>query len=124
MKQPIRLTESDLTKIVKRILAEQAIKQPYKFPIDVIITDGKIINPKKITIPKGSIMTYDQRGNGQVKVGNGLITYNSEENQGIEAGDLYALTLRINNQPYILQWADSVFGVVYNKEYEKIGNSI
>lgn len=122
MKQPIRLTESDLTKIVKRILAEQAARQPYKFPIDVIITDGKIINPKKITIPKGSIMTYDQRGNGQVKVGNGLITYNPEENS--IPNEQYALTLRINNQPYILQWADSIFGVVYNKEYEKIGNSI
>lgn len=122
MKQPIRLTESDLTKIVKRILAEQAARQPYKFPIDVIITDGTFINPKKITIPKGSIMTYDQRGNGQVKVGNVLITYNAEENALIN--DQYGLTLRVNNQHYILQWAEPVFGVVYNKEYEKIGNSI
>jgi hypothetical protein len=122
MKKTMRLTESDLTRLVKRVIKEQNNRQ-FIFPIDVVISDGSLINPKKITIPKGSIMKYNQNGVGQVKVGNMNIIYNPNDNGGI-ISDQYGLTLKVNNQDYILQWADSLFGIVYNKEYQKIGNTI
>ena len=122
MKKTMRLTESDLTRLVKRVIKEQNNRQ-FIFPIDVVISDGSLINPKKITIPKGSIMKYNQNGVGQVKVGNMNIIYNPNDNGEI-ISDQYGLTLKVNNQDYILQWADSLFGIVYNKEYQKIGNTI
>jgi hypothetical protein len=122
MKQIIKLTESDLNRLVQKVIKEQNNRQ-FIFPIDVVISDGSLINPKKITIPKGSIMKYNQNGVGQVKVGNMNIIYNPNDNGEI-ISDQYGLTLKVNNQDYILQWADSLFGIVYNKEYQKIGNTI
>lgn len=120
----VRLTENDLTRLVNTIIKEQSMngKKTYRFPIDVVITDGSIFNAKKITIPKGSIMNYGKNGMGQVKVGNTVITYDPDENQ--TPAESYGSTLRVNSQPFILQWADSALGIVYNKEYQRIGNSI
>jgi hypothetical protein len=124
MAKIVRLTESDLTRLVNTIIKEQSMnaKKSYTFPIDVVITDGSIFNAKKITIPKGSVMNYGKNGMGQVKVGNTVITYDPNENE--TPAESYGLTLRVNNQPFILQWADSALGIVYNKEYQRIGNSI
>ena len=122
MKKIIKLNESDLSRLVKKVIKEQNSRQ-FIFPIDVVISDGSLINPNKVTIPKGSIMKYDQNGIGRVKVGNMNIIYNPNDN-GEMISDQYGLILKVNNKDYILQWADSIFGVVYNKEYQKIGNTI
>ena len=122
MKKIIKLTESDLNKLVKKIINEQNSRQ-FIFPIDVVISDGSLINQNKVTILKGSIMKYDQNGVGRVKIGGMNIVYNPNDN-GEMISDQYGLSLKVNNQDYILQWADSIFGIVYNKEYQKIGNTI
>ena len=76
MKKVVRLTESELMKLVGRIVKEQSQNpNQFTFPIEVILTDGSLIKPEKIKIPKGTIMNWDSKNKlGTIKVGNLVLT--------------------------------------------------
>jgi hypothetical protein len=125
MKNVVRLTEGDLMKIVTRVIEEQSQNQnQFTFPIDVILTDGSLIGPAKIKIPRGTIMNWDSNKRlGTMKVGNSFITI-AQADQGAGTAESTALIFKVNGKSYFMQWADSVFGVVYNKQYQDVAEKI
>lgn len=108
---------------VKQYLSEQTQNQ-YRFPIDVILTDGSLILPKKMTIPRGTILSWNpQTKQGVMKVGASTITIKQEGN-GEGTADSYTLIFDVNGKDYYMSWADSIFGSVYNKQYLDIAENI
>ena len=125
MKKVVRLTESELMKLVGRIVKEQSQNpNQFTFPIEVILTDGSLIKPEKIKIPKGTIMNWDSKNKlGTIKVGNLLLTIAMNEmGDGTYSG--YTLIFKVNGKDYFMQWADSIFGIVYNKQYQDVAEKI
>lgn len=93
----------------------------YTFPIDVMVSENKILFPKKLKIAKGTVAKLV--GNNKVMIDSKPtpLYYIPSENELIS--DSYTLSLYDNyKNSYLLQWADSIFGKVYNQQYQKIAN--
>jgi len=126
MKNVVRLTESDLMRLVKRVIKEQSQNpNQFTFPIDVILTDGSIFRPEKIKIPRGTIVNWDPNKKiGSLKVGNSVLTLSQTANQEAGTAESIFLVFMLNGKPYYMQWADSLWGSVYNKQYQALADKI
>lgn len=110
---------------VKPVVSEQVAQggKTFTFPFDVIVSENKILFPKKVKIPKGTIAK--QIGNDRVLIDikPSPLYYIPSKNDII--ADAYALELNDSGQnSYVLQWADSFLGKTFNPQYEKLANEI
>lgn len=65
-------------------------------------------------------MMWDVKNSmGTMKVGNTVVTL-AKMGQGEGTTDSYTLIFKVNGKPYYMQWADSIFGIVYNKQYQDV----
>lgn len=109
----------------KPLISEQTQNDgSFKFPTDVILTDGSLINPAKIKIPKGTLFNWNEKTRqGTIKVGNGVVTI-SQDGNAEGTADSTALVFKSNGKNFYMQWADSIFGIVYNKQYQDLAETL
>jgi hypothetical protein len=127
---PVKDKYFGIKKINSNDLSEQTQPAPtqssnqYKFPIDVVLSDGSMISPNKIKIPRGTIMSWNgQTKVGTLKVGGTTITLEQTKN-GEGTMDSYTMVFNVGGKDYYMSWADPIFGVVYNKQFQDIAEQL